>query len=334
MNRSLMIGLAAACLATSAAAYDQNDFSASGRMFQPPPQGHVVGKDNGPGLGLHHAGEECGKCHSMGGKAEAYPWTISGTLATDRSGRSALKGGEIILQDREGNVLSLTSNEVGNFWTMAPIASNPLAVSSHGSMLDILYVLDGDGNLLQPADPADPRTWLYKAWVRKGSAVRPMMTIAPVGGSSGMNMSCSMHHTGMGSRGALWVSSDPTLSSYPTSGLSYRRDVFPILRSKCAPCHIPGSTMTRPVTGSDLGEPSTSFDFSKGLDLMTYEGSTVSGVAKRGIAAVVNTADPDESLVLRKTVPGARHGGGAFWKEGDPDYLAIRRWIAEGARKN
>lgn len=327
-------GIAAFFLSPAAYAYDQNDFSAVGRMYQPPPEGHVVGKDNGPGSGLHHSGEECGKCHNMGGKAENHLWTVSGTLYADRSGRSVLKGGEIILQDIDGNVISLTSNEVGNFWSTTPIASNPLTVSAHGNTLDILYELDADGNLVEPADPTDPRTWLYKAWVKKGASARPMLTIAPLAGSSGMNMSCSMHHSGMGSRGALWVSHEPALSSYPETDLSYHQHIQPILRSKCAPCHIPGRSMTRLVTKTDIEPPSTSFDFSSGLDLMTYAGSPADAVSKRGISSVLNTAEPDSSLLLRKTVPNATHGGGSFWNERDPDYQAIKRWITEGGGEN
>ena len=206
--------------AAATVVYDESNFNAAGRMHQPAPVGHVVGKDNVPGVGLHHPGEQCGQCHTMGGAAEAYLWTVSGTLYADRAGNAVLPGGEIILQDRAGNVISLTANEAGNFWTTAPIASNPYTVVSHGGIIDLLYVLDGEGNLLTPADPTDPRTWLYKAWVRNGSAVRPMVTVAPVGSTSGMYMSCNMHHSPTGSRGALWVSPNPTQSSYPASGLS------------------------------------------------------------------------------------------------------------------
>ncbi len=92
--------------------------------------------------------------------------------------------------------------------------------------------------------------------------------------------------------------------------------------------------MTRLVTKSDIETPSTSFDFSCGLDLMTYEGSTVGAIVKRGVTSVVDTANPGQSLLLRKTVFGGTHPGGAFWKERDPDYLALRQWIAEGALKN
>ncbi|HEX9883211.1 MAG TPA: hypothetical protein VGA79_04520 [Desulfobaccales bacterium] len=332
MKKLSIFSLAACCAAVLALAvvYNETNFNAQGRMYQPAPEGHLIGKDNGPGVGLHHPGEVCSRCHSMGGRAEAYPWTMAGTLYADRSGRTVLKGGEIILQDRDGNVISMTSNEAGNFWTTAPIASNPYTVASHGGMTEPLYVLDENGNLVQPADPANPSTWLYKTWVRKGFSVRPMVTIAPAGGSTGMPMSCNMHHGNMGSRGALWVSPAPTLPSYPESGqwgLSYRKHIYPILRSKCSPCHIPGNTMTRLVTKSDLEIPSTSIDHSCSLDLMAYEGST----GKRGVLDVVDPDNPEQSLLLRKTVFGGIHSGGAFWKDGDPDYLALRQWIAEGA---
>ena len=333
MKKFAIIGLAILCLGAITVVYDESNFSAAGRVFQPVPVGHVVGKDNAPGVGTHHPGEQCGNCHTMGGSAEAYLWTMSGTIYADRAGRSVLQGGEIILQDRAGNVISMTSNAAGNFWTTAPIASNPYTVVSHGGITDILYVLDGDGNLVTPADPTDPRTWLYKAWVRNGTAVRPMVTIAPVGSTTGMNMSCNMHHSPTGSRGALWVSPDPTLPAYPATGLSYSKHIAPILNAKCSPCHIPGSTMTRLVTKSDIDTPSTSIDFSHGLDLMNYGGSNSGGVVKLGIRSVVDTAHPAQSLMLNKTVPGAEHGGGAFWDQTGADFLALKQWIAEGAQK-
>jgi hypothetical protein len=334
MKRMMILGLAVLLGGIPAGAVEPGDFSARGMMFQLPPAGHVVGKDNGPGLGLHHAGEECGICHNPGREAEFFLWTVAGTLYADRAGSEVLAGGEIVLQDWQGNVISLTSNEVGNFWTDAPIAANPYAVSSGGGVVEMLYVLDELGNLVQPADPDDPRAWQYKAWVKKGNSTRPMLTIAPVAGRNGMRMSCGTHHAAAGLRGALWVSSEPALPAYPDSGLGYRRDIFPILRGKCAPCHVPGGTMTRPVTKSDLDDPTTSLDFSNALDLTSYEGSSVGGVVKRGLVDAVNPSDPAASPVLRKTRPGAVHGGGVFWNVRDSDYLAIKRWIAEGARPN
>lgn len=331
MKRLAVLGLVALCIAAVEKAYDITNFTAAGRVYQPAPTGHVVGKDNGPGVGLHHAGERCDNCHKKGGLAEAYLWTASGTLYVDRAGTQVLPGGEIILQDREGKVVSMTANSVGNFWTTAPIASNPYAVASHRGITEPLYIENPQGSFVIPADPADPRTWIYKAWVRNGSSVRPMVTIAPVGSATGNYMSCNMHHNPKGSRGALWVSAEPTLPSYPARGLKYTEHIFPILNAKCATCHIPGNTMTRLVTKSDLGTPSSSIDYSHVLDLRNYRGSDTGGKVKRGIRSVVNTANPEESLMLKKTLPGGWHGGGAFWDQSSPDYLALKQWISEGA---
>jgi hypothetical protein len=148
-------------------------------------------------------------------------------------------------------------------------------------------------------------------------------------------MSCNMHHGGVAHRsGALWVGKESTLPFYPATGLSYRKHIYPILRSQCSPCHVPGKTTTPVNTKTDLDTPSTVVDYSGGLDLMTYEGSTVDTIVKRGVGSVVDTANPKQSLLLHKTVPGELHAGGAFWNERSRDYTAIRQWIAEGAQKN
>lgn len=337
MKRIAIVCLIVFCAATATAVvYNETNFNAMGRMFERVPQGHTPGKDNGTGLGMHHPGEECGACHSPSGRAGEHAFTMSGTLYSDRAGQAPVKGGEIVMEDRAGNTISMTSNAAGNFWTTASLASDPYAVSSHSGITDKLYVEDANGNLVTPADPNDPRTWLYKTWVKNNGYARPMVTIAPVGSSSGgdMRMSCSMHHARTGSRAALWGSNRPTVASYPATGLSYRKYVYPILRSKCAPCHIPGSTMTRWVTKADISTPSSSIDYSSGLDLVTYEGSTVGSVVKIGVQSVVNTASPDQSLLLQKTLYGGTHSGGSFWNAQSPDYIALRQWIAEGALKN
>ncbi|MBI5234113.1 MAG: hypothetical protein HY880_07145 [Deltaproteobacteria bacterium] len=326
-----------------AAEYDAANFSSDGRKLQPVPTGHQTGKDNGEGAGTHNAGEDCGICHRPDGKAKVV-FTVSGTLYEDRAARRPLKGGEIILQDVEGNIISMTSNEVGNFWTYAPIASNPYAVASHGGVTEPLYSTDGQG--FHPADPKDTRTWQYKAWVKSGKHVRHMVTVAPVGGSTDptSRMSCSMHHAAMGNRGGLWGAGKSTLDSYPANP-SFKKHILPIFRSKCAPCHIPGETLTRIATQSDFeGTPSTVIDYSKSLDLTSYDGSavTVNGVTwtKKGIKDVTtgHNKKPDSSPVLLMTKRQANgsiiHPGGAFWSDSDADYLALRRWIAKGALNN
>ena len=272
-------------------------------------------------------------------------FTASGTLYEDRAGRRPLKGGEVILQDVAGNVISMTSNAAGNFWTFAPMASNPFAVASHGGMTDFLYSYDADGTF-HPADPADSRSWQYKGWVKSGDHVRTMVTIAPIGGATdpSSRMSCSMHHAPMGSRGALWGTGKSTLAAYPPSRLSFAKHVLPIFRNKCAPCHIPGETLTRMATKSDTETPSTMLDHSGSLDLTSYGGSTVvvkgRTWAKRGVVDLTqgNRRDPDASpvLVMTRRQPGGVviHPGGAFWTPDDADYKALRKWIAEGALEN
>jgi hypothetical protein len=349
---AVILGAAALALAQ---VYDLTNFHALGRMYQPAPDGHGVGKDNGPGRGTHHPGEDCGRCHRPGGRAEGYIWTMAGTLYADRPGKSVLANGEIILQDREGQVVSLTSNQAGNFWTTSPLASDPYTVATtHGHEPFIpLYTLDSNGNLVTAAPADDPSTWHYKTWVRKGNAVRPMMTIAGAGGSlTTPRMSCNMHHGGVAHRaGALWVGRVPTLEFYPTQHLGYRKHIYPILRSNCAPCHIPGKTVTPRNSRTDIETPSTAVDYSGGLDLMTYEGSEVQSplyhptipykviayetIRKKGVADVVDPGSPPKSLLLVKTVEGGMpHGGGTFWNQGHPDYRALSEWIREGARNN
>lgn len=325
--------------------YDASNFSAAGRLLQPPPGGHVPGKDNGPGTGTHNAGEDCGMCHTPGGKAGNFVFTIGGTVYEDRTARRTLKGAEIILQDVRGNTISMTSNEAGNFWTFADIAGNPCAMSSHGATLDYLYTVS-NGVCVPTVPPSDSRTWQYKAWVKYGDQVRHMATIAPIGGSSASSarMGCSMHHAGMGSRGGLWGMRKDTLASYPATSLSFKKHILPIFRNKCAPCHIPGttsSTTTRIATRSDIDSAATgtitTVDYSNGQDFTSYAGSTVGGAVKKGIGdfAAGYQANPDGSPLLSHTLVQSAgtvtHGGGGFWTAADGDYKAIRQWIAEGA---
>jgi len=316
-------GLAAVAAVALAATWDSSNFTMAGRVWQPAPTGHVPGKDNAGTLdGDHHLGEDCGICHAP---APAAPdslyqpaavnrvFTMTATFMDSRAGRRTVAGGEVILQDYEGNVISMTSNDVGNAWTEAPIAP--------------------DARL--PPETYESATWRYKAWVRFGGLARPMMTIPAVGGMSVPRMSCGMHHVQMGTLGSLASSPEATLRSYPPFELSFRRHVFPILRAKCAPCHVPG-----PTTASQAGE---TFDYGAGLDLMNLDGSSVTLVAstgqsttytKVGIRDVASTEAPDASLLLTKPLQGGSHGGGAFWTTDHPDYRAIRGWIAEGARDN
>ena len=327
--------------------YVFENFNARDRVFQPAPAGHTPGKDNGGGIGAHMVGEDCGICHRPNGKASNYVFTMAGNLYEDKAGRRPLAGGEVILQDKDGNVISMTSNEVGNFWTYAPLAGHPYAVAA-STPLKKLYTENPDGTVATPADPNDTRTWLYKTWVKNGDHVVHMATVAPVGGTSDgtSRMGCSMHHSPFGSRGALWTSRNGTLSSFPQAGLSFKKHILPILMSRCASCHLPGATTTRLVMKSDIDYSypdanSTQIDFSKVHDLTAYDDQTVTVSstvwAKYGAGhyAAGYSAEPDQSLLLLKPkIGGHDHGGGYYWSENDADYKAIRQWIAEGGQNN
>lgn len=354
-----------------AAVYDSMNFNPSARALQPVPTGHIVGKDNSPDpedkeFGTHMAGEDCGLCHTPGGKADPnnenkYVFTMAGTLYEDKAARKPLAGGEVILTDYSGKVISMTSNEAGNFWTYEPITSYPLAVAGHGT-IHKLYTEDDAGNIIKLADPTDSRSWLYKVWVKKGDQVIQSPDFKPVGGSSdpGSRMGCAMHHAPSGSRGALWLSEKGTLASYPKKDLSFKKHVLPILMSKCASCHRPGATTTRAVMKSDvkpafdlanLYDPddgdaeSTMYDFSGMHDLTAYEdqsitvgtGPTAVIWAKHGTGyySKKDTNNPGMNALLIKTVKGGQeHAGGTFWTPDHPDYKAIRQWIAEGGLNN
>lgn len=327
MNRTIKTvigaGLAAVAAVALAATWDSSNFTMAGRAWQPAPSGHVPGKDDSATLdGDHHLGEDCGICHSPAPTAPdalhqpsavSRVFTMTATFMDSRAGRRPVAGGEVILQDYAGNVVSMTSNDVGNAWTEAPIAP--------------------DTRL--PPETHESAKWRYKAWVKAGGFTRPMMTIPAVGGMSVPRMGCGMHHVQMGTMGALASSADATLRSYPVSQVSFRRHVFPILRMKCAPCHVPG-----PTVASQAGE---TYDYGANLDLMNLDGSSVTRVAstgqsttytKVGIRDVASTTAPEASLLLTKPLQGGSHGGGAFWTPDHPDYRAIRDWVAEGARDN
>lgn len=339
--------------------FTPDNFTSYERRWQPAPTGYQAGKDNGSGIGTHHPGEDCGICHKPGGKAPDL--IIAGTLYRDRLATQVAEGGEIILEDLNGKVISMVSNVAGNFWSMASIGSYPYTVGTyHGHAPFVpkyeLYTSGTQkGQLKTPADPTDSLTWKYKAWVKSGTALTPMMSVAGVGGGvTAPRMSCNMHHAGLGSRGGLWTGSAPTLRSYPQSGLSYKKHIFPILRSKCAPCHIPGATHTGLGTKAEydheLGLGGVSpLEFSSSLDLMTFDGSSVSApiynpttgvvigtemVTKRGVKAVIDPSSPSYSPLLVKTTSGTSHGGGVFWGTSDADYMALRQWITEGGRNN
>jgi len=288
----------------------QGVFTPEGQIYEDIPTGHVVGQENGAifgssGIsGLHFQGADCGICHALGGPAEDYVFTVAGTIYKDKAGRETLEGAEVVLRDVEGNVLSMTTNSAGNFFTYSPIAYDPAV---------------GD-------DPDTPRNWRYKAWVKYDNSVRKMVTLAYVGATPTFipRMSCNMHHNGrLGARGALTSGNFDTLPGYPKLNVSYKEHILPVLRNRCKSCHVPAETDPT-TTYAD-----TTYDYSGGLDLSDY--TTDEGL---GLTDVINYANPELSLILVKPASGSQHGGGSFWNPGDKEYNLIKQWITEGALYN
>ncbi|MDH4283985.1 MAG: hypothetical protein OEV35_01570 [Gallionellaceae bacterium] len=322
-------------------------FTTEDQRYERAPTGHVIGKDNyvsptGSRNIFHHPGEDCGRCHkpavtgAPAGKASNFDFTMAGTIYTDRTGRTPLEGAEIILRDYTGKVISMTSNAAGNFATQATIASDPQAWST--------------------ATPnGHPATWRYKAWVKMGEYETPMITVAGVGSTTANypRMGCGMHHSPTGSRGGLNLGTS-TLTGYPATNISYKQHIQPILLNRCKACHMPtdysakgiyakypvknNATCSPPTVTTDCGgttATTSQVKYNGDLDLSTYSGSSKALPLDKTISNIVNTASPDQSVLLSKVVQGSTtHSGGWFWKTTDPDYKVIRQWISEGAKNN
>ena len=286
-------------------------FTPDGQKWEPAPAGHTPGKDNGEiyggseMIGEHFLGEDCGICHSPGKKAGNYVFTVSGTIFKDKLGIEPLVGAEVILRDVEDNVISMTTNQAGNFFTYAPIAYDPAV-----------------GN-----DPDTPRNWRYKSWVKYGNSERPMVTLAYVGAMAHYipRMSCNMHHGRLGTRGAVSTGKFDTLASFPVESISFRRHVMPILKNRCKACHMPESANPYTTYGTER------FNYSGGLDLSSY---TKDAGSEMGILDTVDLNEPIESPLLVIPLTGSTHSGGSFWDLDDDEYNAIRQWIFEGAVNN
>lgn len=88
--------------------------------------------------------------------------------------------------------------------------------------------------------------------------------------------------------------------------MSFSANVMPVL-SKCTGCHAGG-------TGG-----------------WTYDGGTE---AYTQAFSVVDTAAPENSLLLIKGSGGDGHGGGSLFSSASDDYQKILAWISDGAPDN
>lgn len=93
--------------------------------------------------------------------------------------------------------------------------------------------------------------------------------------------------------------------------VSYSKDLYPILKQKCAGCHTsgPGSSFL------SSGDPSG--DYSKIKKLVDEKEEQVG-----------------ESKFIAKASGKVQHGGGAVITEGSDEYLKLKCWIEAGAPNN
>ena len=94
------------------------------------------------------SGENCLSCHRAGGLASVKPWTAAGTVfrSADSSLDDGVEGATITITDSVGNVVTLTSNAVGNFYTLEPL-QKPLrmAIEYEGRRAEMPLALDAQG---------------------------------------------------------------------------------------------------------------------------------------------------------------------------------------------
>jgi len=313
--------LAAACASSSSGDVQQTKgpdenlplqtlFTSSDYLYAAVPGNRTTGADNYQPTSapktygsneFHYTGKDCLRCHTTGGKADAFRFTMAGTVYKDIVGSEPLAGAEIVLVNSEGKVISMTSNAAGNFMTQAEIQ-------------------DSNGNAT------------YKTWVLGPDGKRlPMVTM-----TSG---SCNMHHSPLNRRGALWAglwSAAPDAAAATT--VSYSNHVAPIFAAKCTPCHVPAPDAEKLIKEPLKGTTAT-YDYTGGFDLTQYDSfmhddmpQVEPKLAPSG-RPYLNLEHPEESLILAKMLaPETAHGGGKIAVDtNDPDYKTILRWIEAGA---
>lgn len=301
----------------------QKLFTASDYVHEPVPANRTKGADNYQPTTtprtygsneFHYTGKDCLRCHTPGGKADLFAFTMAGTVYKDILGSEPLAGAEVVILDSKGKVISMTTNAAGNFMTQTEIAdANP--------------------------DPAKTER-TYKTWVLgPDGKILPMVTM-----TSG---SCNMHHTPLNRRGALWAGSWSAAPEAATAEhISHTKHVAPIFAAKCVPCHVPApdreKKLAEPLKGLAAG---AGYDYTAGFDLTQYDSiiddeKVVDGVVTQAQVKTapssrpfLNLAHPEDSLILAKMLGDERsHGGGKIAANtSDQDYQTLLRWIEDKA---
>jgi hypothetical protein len=77
----------------------------------------------GHGGDLMLPGTDCMQCHRAGGRAADSVFTAAGTVFLARDCPDGLEGALVVVEDTQGRIVEMTTNEVGNFQTSEPLSA-------------------------------------------------------------------------------------------------------------------------------------------------------------------------------------------------------------------
>jgi hypothetical protein len=67
-------------------------------------------------------GSDCLACHSAASSYDISTWTAAGTVFADYDGHAPLRGATVRITDADGQIVELSTNSAGNFYTSQPLS--------------------------------------------------------------------------------------------------------------------------------------------------------------------------------------------------------------------
>ncbi|MGE0713773.1 MAG: hypothetical protein AB7N76_35790 [Planctomycetota bacterium] len=264
-------------------------------------------------LGLLAAG--CGSSGGGGGSSTAAA-VASGTSAPTASGATASTTTRATTQapaqaPPSGTTTSPTTTPTTQ--TTVPPTAEPRYYNPHVRQVLYTYCTSCHSNTADPAYNAYPLNGYPVDDVSFQNTVMRGDVNDPEGSLLLKKATGAVSHAG----GAVLETSDPgyewllnwvrqgmVKDQYSTGPKTYVRNIEPILSSQCFGCHSNG-------TGG----------YTVGSNLNTNY---------QELLSVTDTADPTNSLILRKNDGRLSHAGGAGWRAGTPERDLLLQWIADG----
>ncbi len=133
---------------------------------------------------------------------------------------------------------------------------------------------------------------------------------------------------------ASYTERGPSVSPTPSGPVSFETDVVPVLRASSprgclgnGNCHVLTATHT-------LAAGALAMDSSGGMSATTLYANLVAGggAQQSGLSLDIDTANVNQSLLLRKSLGLDGHGGSQIFSESSDDYAILLSWITAGAR--